>query len=319
MLRRALTCYVCHVPHIVTAPYRDRRLASVSERRTIFWFSGFRSAQRKTTTKRYAPSKRLVGAGRYARNHAVYASVSTRPAALRAVAGNHASSLPAPSGERAERARHPAQTRFSGPGADGLAAVVRNRSAVAFQRGGVGQPGRLKTGRRVCVAYHLPAGQGAPHQYRPRVVAQIFGLVGPLFDKGAKVQARCHDIFIRVERRETGWRIPAPAPALREGRTEGVRPGRVGNPPPDVRVWNRFAQQLHGQTCVRSNRNMSRHVASNIRVSPRCSKSTRETSSSAWMGLRTTAGIRSRWRYRERRSVAAARSETARARSRGTP
>ena len=49
----------------------------------------------------------LAGPGRYAQNHAAYASVRTRRAALRAVAGNHASSLPAPSGERAERARTP--------------------------------------------------------------------------------------------------------------------------------------------------------------------------------------------------------------------
>ena len=58
-------------------------------------------------SERPVPFSRPAGAGRYAQNHAAYASVRTRRAALRAVAGNHASSLPAPSGERAERARTP--------------------------------------------------------------------------------------------------------------------------------------------------------------------------------------------------------------------
>ena len=44
---------------------------------------------------------------RYPLNHATNANVRTRRATLRAVAGYHASSLPAPSGERADRARMP--------------------------------------------------------------------------------------------------------------------------------------------------------------------------------------------------------------------
>ena len=79
----ALTCHVCNVPRIVTAVS-----PSVSERRTIFSFSGLLLVQWKTVMNRYAPRKRLAGAGCYAQNHAVYASVSTRPAVLRAVAGN---------------------------------------------------------------------------------------------------------------------------------------------------------------------------------------------------------------------------------------
>ena len=43
----------------------------------------------------------------YPQNHATNLNVCTRRAALRAVAGNHASSRPAPSGERADRARTP--------------------------------------------------------------------------------------------------------------------------------------------------------------------------------------------------------------------
>ena len=44
---------------------------------------------------------------RYPQYHATNANVRTRRAKLRAVAGTHASSLPAPSGERADRARTP--------------------------------------------------------------------------------------------------------------------------------------------------------------------------------------------------------------------
>ena len=44
---------------------------------------------------------------RYPQYHTTNANVRTRRATLRAVAGNHTSSLPAPSGERADRARTP--------------------------------------------------------------------------------------------------------------------------------------------------------------------------------------------------------------------
>ena len=188
------------------------------------------------------------------------------------------------------------QTRLSRPGSDGLAASVRYGRAVRFKGTGIRQPGCVKAGRRVHVACDLATGQRAAHQSRSRVVAQVFGLVGPSGDESAKVHARRHHVFVEVERRKAVRRIPATAPALREGGIERVRPAGIGNSPPDMCIRYRLAQQLHGQACVRSNRNMSRHVASNVRVSPRASKSIREASSSAWAGLRTTAGIRSRLR-----------------------
>lgn len=64
---------------------------------------------------------------------------------------------------------------------------------------------------------------------------------------------------------------------------------------------------------------MSRHAASTAPVSPRPSSSTRDTPPRAGIGRRTAAGIRSRLRWRTSRSVAAARSATARPRAAGTP
>ena len=189
-----------------------------------------------------------------------------------------------------------AQARLTRLGTDRLTPSVRNRRAVPFKRIVVGQPGPVKAGRRVHVAYDLATGQRTAHQNRSRVVTQVFGLVGPLGDEGAKVHACRHHVFVDVERREAVRRIPATAVTLREGGVERVRPDRIGNSPPDMSVRYRLAQQLHGQACVCSNRNISRHVASNVRVSPRASRSTREASSSAGTGLRTTAGIRSRLR-----------------------
>ena len=55
----------------------------------------------------HAARTTLAGAFRYPQYHATNANVRTRRAKLRAVAGTHASSLPAPSGERADRARTP--------------------------------------------------------------------------------------------------------------------------------------------------------------------------------------------------------------------
>ena len=179
---------------------------------------------------------------------------------------------------------------------DGLAAGVRYRSAVPFERIGVREPDGVKAGRRVRVAYDLTAGQGASNQNRPRVVAQIFWLIGPPGDECSKVEARGHHVFVEVQGGEAVRRIPASAPVLREARIEWIRPGGVANPPPHMRVRNRLPQQLHGQECVSSNRNMAWQAESNACVSPRPSKSVREAPSSARMGLRTTAGIRSRLR-----------------------
>ena len=78
------------------------------------------------------------------------------------------------------------QTRLLGLVADGLAASVRYRRAVGFERIGVRQPGGLKAGRRVRVTCHLNARQGATNQNRSRVVAQILGFVGPLGDESTE-------------------------------------------------------------------------------------------------------------------------------------
>ena len=211
--------------------------------------------------------------------------------------GREPRQLPARTVRRTRRSGPDAtQTHLSGFDSDGLTPSVRYRRAVRFKRIGVGQPGPVKAGWRVRVAYDLATRQRAAHQNRSGVVAQVFGLVGPSGDEGAKVHACRHHVFVEVERREAVRWIPATAVALRGGGIERVRPGRIDNSPPDMCVRYRLAQQLHGQACVCSNRNIPRHVASNVRVSPRASRPTREASSSAWIGLRTTAGIRSRLR-----------------------
>ena len=64
--------------------------------------------------------------------------------------------------------------------ADGLAVGVRYWSAVPFERIGVREPGGVKAGRSMRVAYNLATGQDAPHQDRSHVVAEVFGLIGPL-------------------------------------------------------------------------------------------------------------------------------------------
>ena len=79
----------------------------------------------------------------------------------------------------------------------------------------------------------------------------------------------------------------------------------------------RLGQQLHGQPCARSSRNISRQVASTVRVSPRPQSATRDSSPSAGIGRRTTAGMRSRSRWRTSRSVGADGSAIAPARSGG--
>ena len=76
------------------------------------------------------------------------------------------------------------------PRTNGLAAGVRFRTAVQFERIGVGEPGGVKAGWSVRIAYDLAAGQDARHQNRPRVVAQILGLIGPSGDEGTEIQAR---------------------------------------------------------------------------------------------------------------------------------
>ena len=123
---------------------------------------------------------------------------------------------------------------------DGLAASVRYRSAVPFERIGVREPDGVKAGRRVRVAYNLMAGQGASNQNWPRVVAQIFGLIGPFGNKGTEIQARGHQVFAQIHCGEAVQRIPASAPVLRKTRIERIRPGGVANPPPHVRVRNRL-------------------------------------------------------------------------------
>lgn len=65
------------------------------------------------------------------------------------------------------------------------------------------------------------------------------------------------------------------------------------------------------QAWTRSNRNISRHVASNVLESPCSSIAINEISSRAGIGLRTTLGIRSCFRYRRSRSVVASRSAIA--------
>ena len=47
--------------------------------------------------------------------------------------------------------------------ADGLAVGVRYWSAVPFERIGVREPGGVKAGRSMRVAYNLATGQDAPH------------------------------------------------------------------------------------------------------------------------------------------------------------
>ena len=173
---------------------------------------------------------------------------------------------------------------------------MRYRCAVRFERIGIREPGRVKAGRRMRVAYDLTAGQGAAHQNRPRIVAQIFGLVGPSGDEGAEIQARSHQVFAQIQRGEAVRRIPASPSVLREARIERVRPGGIPDSPPHMCVRNRLVQQLHGQPCACSNRNMARQAESTPCVSPRASKSISEAPSSTRMGLRTTAGIRSRLR-----------------------
>lgn len=183
MLRMALTCHVRLVSHIATLAS-----PSVSVRRTLFSFSGFLSVRWKNMMIRSVPRHVLPAAG--ARPRTMPCTQASAPALPRCERwGKPRQFSPGAIGGARRAGAHPAQTRLSGPGADRLAAGGRNRPAIAFERVGGGQSGRLKAGRRVCIAYHLTAGQGAPHQYRPRVVAQVFGLVGPLIDKGAKVQA----------------------------------------------------------------------------------------------------------------------------------
>ena len=82
----------------------------------------------------------------------------------------------------------------------------------------------------------------------------------------------------------------------RETRVERVGPTRIGDAPPDGAVGYRLAQQVQGQACARSNRNMSRQTASTARVSPRPHSATRDSPSRAGIGRRTTAGMRSRLR-----------------------
>ena len=190
----------------------------------------------------------------------------------------------------------PPQMFLPCPRTNGLAAGVRYRIAVQFERIGVGEPGSVKAGWSVRIAYDLAAGQDARHQNRPRVVAQILGLIGPSGDEGTEIQARSDQVLAQIQRGEAVRRIPASPSVLREARIERVRPGGIPDSPPHMCVRNRLVQQLHGQPCACSNRNMARQAESNPCVSPRASKSISDAPSSTRMGLRTTAGIRSRLR-----------------------
>ena len=159
----------------------------------------------------------LAGACLYPQYHATNANVRTRRAMLRAVAGNHASSLPAQAEERADRARSPREPASLALVPTGWRRASRYRRGVRFKRTGVGQPDPVKACRRVRVAYDLPAGQIAGHQYWPRVFGQILGLEGPLGDEISKIQPCRHHVFAEARRRNDVRRIPVPAVAPREG------------------------------------------------------------------------------------------------------
>ena len=179
---------------------------------------------------------------------------------------------------------------------DRLAAGVRHRAAVSFEWISVRQPGSTHTVRGMYVTYHLTTRQGAAQQARSRIVAQVLRFIRPVGDEGAQVQARRHHVFVEVEHGEAVRRVPAPALPLREARVEGIRPCRVGDTPPYMGARKRLAPQHHVQPGTRSNRNMSRQTANNTGVSPCTSRSIRERPSSAGIGRRTTAGMRSRLR-----------------------
>ena len=189
-----------------------------------------------------------------------------------------------------------AQSICSGLCADGLAASVRHRRAVAFEWVGVGQPRGANTGFRMDVTYDLTSRQEAPDQHRACIVPKILRLIGPRGDEGTEIRSRRRQILVEVERRKAVRRIPAPAVTLRETGIERIGPGRIGDPPPLVGVRHRLPPQLHGQACARSNRNMSRHAASSACVSRCASRPISETPRSTGIGRRTTAGIRSRLR-----------------------
>ncbi len=189
-----------------------------------------------------------------------------------------------------------AQTRRSDPHSDGLTASVWHQSSVRFERIGLGQSESPNTSLRMCVTDDLPARQDASQQNRTRVIAKIFRFVGPLGDESPKIQLRRHHVFVQVKHRETVRRIPATTQLPRITRIKRIGPCRIGDTPPDVRIRNRFAPQFQGHACTRSNRNMSRHATTTARVSPCANRFTRDTPPSDWIGLRTTAGIRSRLR-----------------------
>jgi len=213
-----------------------------------------------------------------------------------------------------------------------VAAVVENEAPRDGRRmvtmsGPFGGPPGLPAGElrgsgaagSASIADDLAAWQDAADQHRPPVVTQVFRFVRPPGDKGAKIALRRCNVFVQVKHREAVGRIPAPAAPFRDARLARVGPTRIRDAPPDVGVGYRLAQQLQGQVCARSNRNMSRQAASTVRVSRRPQSATRDSPPSAGIGRRTTAGMRSRSRRRTSRSLASARSAIAPARLDGAP
>ena len=182
------------------------------------------------------------------------------------------------------------------PCADRLAAPVRHRRAVVFERVCVGQTRCADAGRRMNVAYDLTARKGAGDQPRPRIVAKIFRLIGPGGDERPEICSRRRQILVEVERRKAVRRVPSSAVSLGETGIERIGPGRIGDPPPLAPVSQPFTQQFHAQACARSNWNISRHASSSDCVLPCSSRPMSEIPPSVGIGRRTTAGIRSRLR-----------------------
>jgi hypothetical protein len=144
-------------------------------------------------------------------------------------------------------ASYATQSGFFDSCSDRLTPRSRNRLTIAVKWIRFRKSRSLHPLGRMYVAHLLSARKSPSNQDRAGIRTQIFGLVRPLNDKGTKIEAGCHLVFIEIQSREAAGWVPSPAAFLCVRRVEGVLPPAIGDPPPGPAVGDEFALERHGQ------------------------------------------------------------------------
>ena len=194
-----------------------------------------------------APRAAVPGGSAGDQNHSEKASVATCRALLRMAAGNHASSRPTPSRDRAECARTPRREAALACTPTGWQRACGTMPPASSSGYVAGRPAARRPAP-VCASQTIwRAGTAQPTKIGAVWSRRSSGSYGQSAMKASRFSRAVHPVFVEIEHRKTAGRIPATAAPPGKPGVERIAPRRVGHAPPDVVVRQRFAEQIHAQ------------------------------------------------------------------------